>query len=116
MKTLLLDRTDWDLVIDLSGNIALASNPYALAQDAASAVKLFNAELWYNTSIGVPYWESILGKPPPVALMKSKFNSAALTVPEVKAARTFITSFIRREIRGQVQVTDVNGNTATAAF
>ena len=40
-STLLLDQTEWDLVLDASGNIALASPPYALAQDVASAVRTF---------------------------------------------------------------------------
>jgi hypothetical protein len=35
------DRSTWDLVLGASGNIAEASAPYALAQDAASAIQLF---------------------------------------------------------------------------
>lgn len=117
MDTLLLDRTKWDLVIDASGNIAMASAPYALAQDAASAIKLFLGELWYDVSQGVPYWGEILGQsPPPIALIKAKFEAAAKTVPGVVTAKCFITSFTERTIGGQVQVTDVLGNISTAAF
>ena len=36
-NTLLLDRTVWDLLLDGSGNIAIATEPYATAQDVASA-------------------------------------------------------------------------------
>ena len=43
MKTLLLRPDTWDLTLDSAGNIAVAENPYALAQDAASAIKLFQA-------------------------------------------------------------------------
>lgn len=114
--TLLLDRTTWDLVVDLAGNIAKASEPYALAQDAASAIKLFQGELWYDTSLGIPYWDQILGKPPPIALMKEKFVQAALTVPNVIAAKVTITSFINRIIRGKVEVTDINGVISSAGF
>jgi hypothetical protein len=41
----LLDRSTSDLALDASGNIAVASAPYALAHDAASAIRLFAGEL-----------------------------------------------------------------------
>lgn len=116
MKTLLLDVEQWDLVVDLFGNIAVASNPYALAQDAASAIKLFQGELWYDTTQGVPYFQTILGKLPSVPYMKAKFVEAALTVPEVVQAKCFITAIQGRTINGQVQVTDTAGKLTAAAF
>ncbi|AJJ19826.1 hypothetical protein [Yersinia intermedia] len=54
-NTLLLDRTAWDLVLDANGDIAMASLPYSIAQDVASAIKTFIGECWYDTSQGVPY-------------------------------------------------------------
>lgn len=116
MQTLLLDRLTWDLVLDARGNIAVASDPYSLAQDAASAIRLFQGELWYDTIPGVPYWQSILGKSPPLALLKARFVTAALTVPGVVAAKCFISSVSGRTVTGQVQITDENGQTSTAAF
>lgn len=115
--TLLLDTRLWDLVVDINGNIAKAAEPYALAQDAASAIKLFQGELWYNTAPGIPYWGEILGSsPPPFSLMKAKFEAAALTVPGVVEAKCVINSFTHRNISGQVQVTDTAGNISAAAF
>lgn len=117
MKTLLLDTVAWDLVTDAVGNIAVASDPYSLAQDAASAIRLFQGELYYDTAQGVPYWASILGaSPPPISLMRTKFVAAALTVPGVVKAQCFITSVLDRRVTGQVQVTDKNGNITAAAF
>jgi hypothetical protein len=116
MKTLLLDASRWDLVKDVSGNIALADQPYSLAQDAASAIKLFARELWYDTSKGVPYFEQLLGRAPNIALMKAKFTGAAKTVPGVVSAKVFIFSIVNRTVSGQVQVTDSNGNTTAATF
>ncbi len=117
MKTLLLDVPNWDLTKNVAGNIALApSDAYALAQDAASAIKLFQGELYYDTTKGVPYWAEILGKSPPLSLMKAKFEDAARTVPGVKSARCFIESITGRVVRGQVKVTAANGQTATASF
>lgn len=118
MDTLILDRTTWDLLLDTNGNIAVATDPYSVAQDAASAVKLFIGELWYDTTQGVPYFADILAQFPNIALMKAKFNAAALTVPEVTAAQTFIASIDRntRRITGQVQVTTKTGASSAANF
>lgn len=102
--TLLLDRTAWDLVVDASGNIAVAADPYAVAQDVASAIKLFKGELWYGKTKGIPYWASVLGFRPPLSFVKSQIVRAALTVPRVVQARCIIASFVGRSLTGQVQI------------
>lgn len=112
MKTLLLDTGTWDLVLDAGGNIAVASDPYSQAQDAASAIKLFEGELWYDTAQGVPYWQQILGHLPSVALMTARFAAEAQTVPGVSQARAFIGSYVDRTIAGQVQI--INDEDAAA--
>lgn len=114
--TLLLDQTAWDLVLDLGGNIAVASDPYSMAQDAASAMRLFQGELWYDTTQGVPYFANILGKLPPISYIKAKLTVAALTVPGVTAVRVYISSFVNRKVSGQVQIFDSGGNSSTAVF
>jgi hypothetical protein len=116
MNTVLLDPQSWDLMIDASKNIAMAQEPYAVAQDAASAIRLFQGEDYYDTTRGVPYWQQILGKWPPVSLMKAKFVAAALTVPDAVKAQCFINAIEDRQVSGQVQVTDAGGNIAVAAF
>lgn len=111
-STLLLDPKKWDLLVDGQRNIAVASEPYALAQDAGSAICLFEGEDYYDTTRGVPYWAQILGKYPPVRVMKAAWVTAALTVPNVIAAVCFISSFVDRIITGQVLVTGADGQTA----
>lgn len=113
--TLYLSPPTWDLALDASGNIALASAPYALAQDAASAIRTFIGECWYDTTIGVPYWAEILGHQPPLELVKAELVAAALTVPGVIAAQVFITS-VSRMVTGQVQVFDANGASSVSSF
>jgi hypothetical protein len=116
MRTLLLDRTVWDLCLDTTGNIAIASDPYSIAQDVASAIKLFQGELWFNTLEGLPYFSQILGEQPPVPLLKAKFIAAALTVPGVTRATCYINAITDRVVSGQVQVTDRDGNQTTIGF
>lgn len=116
MKTLFLDPSTWDLAIDANGNVAVASDPYSQAQDAASAIKLFKGELWYDTSQGIPYFSEILGRRPPVSLAKIKFVAAALSVPGVVSAQVFVTGITDRGMTGQVQIKNSNGATAAASF
>jgi hypothetical protein len=116
LSTLLLDRTTWDLCVDANGNIAMATPPYSIAQDVASAIKLFSGELYYDTSQGVPYFSQILGHFPPLALMKAQFVAAALTVPGVASAQCFISSVTDRKVSGQVQITDTAGNVSAVGF
>ena len=111
-STILLDTQSWDLF----GNIAVATEPYSLAQDAASAIRLFAGEAWYNRDIGVPYFAQILGHAPPVSLMRAKFEAAALTVPGVVFARCYISSIKERDVSGQVQVPDAAGVVSAARF
>lgn len=117
MDTLLLDTITWDLVVDSNGNIAKAQAPYSLAQDAASACRLFQGELWYDVNQGVPYWQNVLGQMPPLALLKSYYETAAKTVPDVLGVRVFIAAITRdRIVSGQVQVTGPGTQTAAASF
>lgn len=116
MNTLLVSVDGWDLLPDARGNIAMASEPYSLAQDAASAIKLFKSELWYDTSQGIPYFEQILGQAPPLALMKAEFTAAALTVPDVVDAQCFISAIKGRIVTGQVQIKNAAGQTVVMVF
>lgn len=116
MKTLLLDRTLWDLCKDASGNIAVADAPYALAQDASSSVRTFAGEVWYDTARGIPYWAEVLGHWPALGLLKTYFVAAAMKVPGVVAAQAFISQIGDRSVSGQIQVTDRSGALSVAAF
>lgn len=102
MNTLLLDNSQWDLLTDAAGNIAMATAPYALAQDVASALKLFLGELWYDVTQGVAYFTEILGHAPPLPLFQEFMVRAALTVPGVVSAECTIEAFEQRTVTGQV--------------
>lgn len=115
-NTLLLDQSAWDLVIDSAGNIAMATPPYALAQDVASAVRLFLGELWYNTPKGIPYFEDVLGHLPPLSLLTGYMERVALTVPGVVSVQVIISEFSGREIRGEVQFIDETGAASGVTF
>ena len=115
-KTLLLDQTAWDLVLDASGNIALADEPYAIAQDVATAIRTFLGECLYDTSLGMPHWQSILGKLPPPAYIKAQLEKVATAVTGVVSATATITGFADRAIQGQINITDSRGLTYTLSM
>lgn len=116
MKTLLLDNTEWDLLLDAAGNLAIAIDPYALAQDVASALKLFAAELWYDTSKGIPYFQDVLGRTPPVTFFQELMVAAAMSVPGVVSAECTIQAFENRTVTGQVLFRTSTGQTGSVSL
>jgi hypothetical protein len=116
MNTLLLDPAGWDLLLDSSGNITMASNPYSIAQDVASAIKLFYGELYYNTNKGIPYLQKILGQSNPELIMKIQAEKAALTVPEVVQAKCTSLSITNRVLTGVVEIIDTTGASQNIQF
>jgi hypothetical protein len=104
--------------VDVNGNLAVATDPYGLAQDAASALRTFLGDIYYNQAQGIDYFGLLLGTPVLLTLLKSTLASEALKVPGVVSARVFISAFdpIVRQVNGQVQITDATGTIAAASF
>lgn len=113
MSSLYINPLTRDLDIDAAGNIAVATGAYALAQDAACAIKTRLGEVYYETTLGI---DGILGESPSATLIKSKLVAAALSVDGVASAQVFITSWVNRVVTGQVQISDTAGAFATVGF
>lgn len=107
--TLLLDRDGWDCALDASGNIARATEPYSQVQDAASAVRVFEGEAYFNTTLGVPYWTDVLGRHQPTQIMRARAQQAALTVPGVIDATAVLVTLPNRTLGGQIQIRTATG-------
>lgn len=118
MNTVLLDVGLWDLTLDASGNIALAAEPYALAQDVASACRTVLGEVYYDTSLGVDYFGQIFGLTPPASVFQEMFVAQSLTVPNVVAATCLIEGYDAdtRTATGQVVFTDINHQVQTVGL
>lgn len=104
-KTLPLSPAAWDLVLDSVGNLSLADPDSSIAQDVASAIRTFLGECWYDTTLGVPYFETILGKRPPASLVIAKIQQAAFSVPEVATVKVSALGFANRRLTGVVLIT-----------
>lgn len=87
MNTLFLLPSTWDLALDSSGNIAVASDVYQQAQDVASACRTFSRDVYYDQTLGIPYFEQILGQYGfPLSLYKMHLETAAKSIPGVVSA------------------------------
>ncbi len=107
----------WDLTVDGLGNIASATGSEAVAQDVASACRTVQGELFYDTSIGVPYPTLVWGKTFVPQLVRSLLEDAAKTVPGVVQAQATIALDSRsRILSGDVSVIDENGQALNATF
>lgn len=115
-NSLLLDQSAWDLVLDINGNIALADAPYSIAQDVASATRTFLGECWYDNSLGLPYWQNILGLFPPMQFVDLQITTAAFTIPNVSSVKVTFTSFENRVLSGTIQIIDTDGAINNVAF
>jgi hypothetical protein len=117
-STLLLDVGTWDLTLDANGNIALATPPYAVAQDVACACRTVLGEVYYDTSLGVDYFGLIFGQTPPASVFQEQFVEASLTVPSVATAVCTLDNFdsVSRLAKGQVTFTTSNGQTQAVSI
>jgi len=121
MKTLALTQPDtasggWDLFAGQDRNIAVLDGADAVAQDVASACKVFLGELYYDQSQGVPYFQQVLGQPVNAQLLQGFLEQAALTVPTVVSARATVESIVGRQVHGTVEVIDQTGAASLAHF
>jgi hypothetical protein len=118
-STLLLDPVAWDLTLDVNNNIAVVAEPYALAQDAASAMKVFQGEMWWDTTVGVPYLQQIFGQAPPIPLVKQLLINAAMSAStDIASAQVFFAALnpATRQLTGQVQIISVTSALSAANF
>lgn len=115
MNTLRLDHAAWDIVLDDAGNLAVETGLLAMAQDVASACRTFLGEAWYDTTLGIPYTDRILGYLPPTSFLQAQFQGQALLVPQVAAAKVTLDPLtITRVLTGKIELTSEAGQTAVA--
>ena len=109
MDSLLLDRDAWDLCVDASRNIAVATRSYAILQNVACACRLFSGELWFDTTRGIPYISQIFALDYPLDLLKEDLITAAVAVNGVESAVVYLDDISNRAISGQIQCVTTYG-------
>lgn len=95
--------------MDSSGNLAIRTGGQAIAQDVAAAVRCFRGEAWYDATLGVPYFQNILGFRVSLQFVKQALVSAASVVPGIASITCFLTGPVNRVVGGQIQITSQTG-------
>lgn len=100
------DGSGWDIYADASGQLAVNTGGLAIAQDVASAVRVFQGESWYNAAAGVPYFQRIFGGARvSLQFVKQCLISAGSIVPGVSSIVCYLTGPNRdRTVGGQLQI------------
>lgn len=115
-NTLPLNLDSWDLELDAAGNWNLTGPDASLAQDVASAIRTFLGECWYDITLGMPYFQTILGKLPPASLITSKIEQAAKTISGVATVKVVGLGLNKqRVLTGTVVVTSATSTTPVVA-
>lgn len=111
MRTLFLLPETWDLALDSSGNIAVASDIYQQAQDISSACRTFSRDVYYDQAAGIPYFESVLGQSGyPLSLYKMNLEEAAKSIAGVASANAQL-SLNNRVASGAIIFTNEDNQT-----
>lgn len=117
MDSLYIDSENNDLAIDVNGNLQVSTDGFALALAAACAIRTFQGEVYYDSTQGLPYFQSILGKNPPLEFVRARLAEAALNAdPDIVASQVYFSSLTNRDLSGQVQVTNATGKIAALSF
>ena len=112
-RSLLLDN-NWDLSLDSQGFLATTAQPYAVAQDVACACLTVQGEAIFDTTIGSPYFEKILGTPAPIGLLSSYLKEQAERLSTVRQATvTLTTNRTTRIASGYIEIIDTNSTLTT---
>lgn len=109
MYTLLLNTETWDLTLDEAGNIATATNEYAIAQNAANAVRLFTNDAYFNLSRGIPHYLIELGQDAhlSIVVLSTRIKKTVMSLNGVKTAQVELFIENNRVMGGKIFI---NGN------
>ena len=107
MRTLFLLPSTWDLCLDTSGNIAIATDTYQQAQDIATSCRVFLGDDYYNLTDGIPYVEEILGKTDyPIALYQRNLYDRSMLVDGIVTVEVKLNPLNNRILTGDIIFTN----------
>lgn len=117
LTTSLKLNENWDIHLNGENNLSTTQDANAVAQDVASACKTHLGEVWFDTSLGIPWFTQILGKPVSAVFIQAQLEKQAKRLPYVSNARaTVITDRATRSSRGLIAIVDANGQELAVIF
>ena len=113
-KSFLLGLSDWDIHVNASGNLALTTGKYEIAQDVANAIQLFIDDAYFDADRGVPHFDIDLGHKPASSVLRARYKDATLGVTGVSDASVTLQSLSSgRRLRGTITITTNDGETVS---
>jgi hypothetical protein len=106
MNSLTLNKDTWDICLNSYGNLSIVSGKYRVAQDVATACRLFTDEAIFQVNRGIPYLNKVLGFKPNEQIIKEHIRNMALLVPNVANAQINFYEFKDRILTGEIIITD----------
>lgn len=108
MSELMLETSEWDLIADQNGDIAVCTDPYATAQQVANECKLYLGEGYYDPDQGIPLDPDVFGVSTSLPYVRTLMESAANGVTGVvnSQASLYVDG---RTLRGVIEVTTDSG-------
>ena len=101
---------DYDLQISTNGIIGIISNKEQLAQKLTQRFKLFFAEWFLDTTIGVPYFGNILGEHANNDIIVQILTDEILKESEVTDVININSSFINRKFTYDADIISIYGD------
>lgn len=114
-STLFLLPETWDLCLDTSGNIAIATDEYQQAQDIATSCRVFKVKKadgtvsgddYYNQNDGIPILEVMGRSAYPLALYQRNLHDRAMLVPNIVSVDVNLNEVKDRVLSGAIMFTN----------
>lgn len=104
---------NWDIALNDNGGLSTAEDAYAVAQNVASAVRLFTNDAYFDTDAGIPHFEVTFKRNPDVSIIRSRIKTAAEAVAGVRSARVELRQVSSAcVLQGTIFLTLTNGENA----
>ena len=114
--TLMLDE-NWDITLSGDGKIKVATEAYAIAQNASNAVRLFTNDAYFDKQKGIPHFDIELGHGiSAIPLLQTKIQNAARAVEGVNDAIAILDIEKDRILGGSAYITLSSGENAEITF
>lgn len=112
-----LGPDSWDLTLDGSGNLKVVANPYSIAQDVACAVKVVKGECYFDNTLGLRYYDKLLGQPCATGTISAAIRAEAMKLSTVISAQvTIIPGQSTRNSQVYLEITDSNHTSSVAVL
>lgn len=112
-STIALDSKTWDLTVDGGGNLIVATDKHAIAQDVATACLTFKNEIVYRPELGVE-WTEIAGHKVSKGFIADQLKKQAMTVAVIIDAVVYLDfDHITARLYGVIVCEDIYGNAIT---